>query len=233
MAFTGTGRKLVGRDGVVYGGTPGTEVTGNGALAMPVGLHLVTAVKSTGSGYPASIGGAGAGVGIQPGRLIRVRTGQTITPTSDDKYIPLTLVKECSLTSFTMPFSAAEVDTTTSCDDIMTFEPGMVDMQGTMEGIVTIGSSTGPDSFLNRFIDVVQQDGITSYDVYEQSAKIYFGYFQINKNTAKGDELAVFAPINIFGMSLGGGLSDAQSFSSNFRIASYDGILPAAYRFAL
>jgi hypothetical protein len=233
MAFFGDGRKLTGNDGLVYKATLGTEVTGNGATAMPVGLHLVTAVKTTGSGYPASVGGAGAGEGIQAGRLIRIRTGQTVTPTSDDKYIPLTLVTECSLTSFTLPFTAAEIGTTTFCDDIMTYEPGKVDMSGTMEGIVTIGATTGANSFLNRFIDVVQQDGITSYDVYESSPSVYFGYFVVNKTTTKGDELAVFAPINIYAMSLGGGMTDAQSFSSGFRIASYDGILPAAYRFAL
>lgn len=229
MAFFGDGRKLTGNDGIVYQATLGAEVTGDAAAAMPVGLHLVSAVKTTGSGYPVK----STGDGIAAGRIIRVRTGQSIIPTADDKYIPLTMVKECTLTSFTIPFTAAEIGTTTFCDDIMTYEPGKVDMSGSMEGIVTIGDTTGPSSFLNRFIDVVQQDGITTYDVYESSAAIYFGYFELNKTAAKGDELAIFAPINIFGMSVGGSMTDAQSFSSSFRIASYPGILPAAYRFAL
>jgi len=228
MAFTGDGRKLTGNDGLVYKATIGVEVVGNAVLAMPVGLHLVTAVAAA-TGFPAKT----TGTIIEVGRLIRVRTGQTITPAVGDKFKTLTLATLCDITSFTMPFTAAEIDTTTFCDDIMTYEVGKVDMQGTMDGITTIGTTTDNGGLLNRFIDIIKQDGITSYDVYQSSAEVYFGYFVVNKTAAKGDELAVFAPVNLFGASLGGAMGDAQGFSSNFRFASYDGILPALYRFAL
>jgi hypothetical protein len=230
MAFSGDGRKLTGSDGVVYKVTLGTEVTGNGSTNLPVGLHLITAVGGT-TDWPTNSGATGA-ANVTAGRIVRVRTGDVITPTTTDKYKTLTLTQLCDITSFQMPFTAAEIDVTTFCDDIMTYEVGKVDMQGTLSGITTIGTTTDNGGFLNQFIDIVKQDGDTSIDVFESASSVLFGYFVINKNSNKGDELAIFAPINIFGASVGGEMGSAQSFDSNFRLASYSGILPALYRFA-
>ena len=228
MAFFGDGRKLTGNDGTVYKGALGTEVTGTGTAPMPVGMNLIAAVATT-TGYPPKTSGLVA----QAGRIIRVRTGVTITPKAGDKYKPITLTELCDISAFTMPFTASQIDTTTFCDDIMTSEVGKTDMSGTLDGITTIGDTTDPGGFLNRFIDVIKQDGSTSYDVYESTSDVYFGYFVCNKTAAKGDEISVFAPINIFGASIGGGMTDAQTFSSSFKFASYSGILPGLYRFSL
>jgi hypothetical protein len=228
MAFLGDGRKLTGSDGLIYKGTLGTEVTGDGIVILN-GLYLVTAVSGT-TGWPTAVG-AGS-TAITAGRIIKAVTADAIKPKVGDKYKPITLAQMCDITSFTMPFSAAEIDVTTFCDDIMTYEVGKVDMQGTLNGITTIGTTTDPGGFINQFIDVIKQDHNTTYEVYESSSSVLFGYFVINKNTAKGDTLAVFAPINVFGASLGGEMSGAQSFDSSFRLASYAGILPALYRFS-
>lgn len=230
MAFSGDGRKLTGSDGTVYKVTIGTEVTGNGSLALTPGLYLITQVGGA-TDWPTTSGATGA-TAVTAGRIIRIRTGDSIQPTSTDKYKPLTLTQMCDITSFSMPFTANEIDVTTFCDDIMTYEVGKVDMQGSLSGITTIGTTTDNGGFLNQFIDIVRQDHATSIDVFESASSVLFGYFVINKNANKGDELAIFAPINIFGASVGGEMGNAQSFDSNFRIASYAGILPALYRFA-
>jgi len=232
MAFTGNGRRLTGRDSKFYGATLGVEVTGNGSLAMPVGLHIVTAV-AVASGYPDPT----TGEGITAGRLIRIRTGDTITPAVGDKYVPLTLTQRCDIVSWSGTMTKAEIDVTTGCDDFSTFEPGLTDFSLSATGMTTIGTTTGPAGWLSQFIDIIEQDGDTSYDVKESSSEILFGWFVVNSNTNKGDEIGIFCPINIYSTSLGGDLGSAQSFETSIRLGSYTvgttAILPALYRFAL
>jgi len=227
MAFLGNGRKLTGSKGEVYTVTLGTEVEGDGIEDLAVGVHLVTGVAET-TGFPSNDEGAE----IEPGYLIFVRTGQTITPAVGDNTRLLTLTRKCDITDFTMPFTADEIDVTTLCDELKRYEKGKIDMAGTINGIVTIGETTGDDGFINQFIDIVEQDGTTSLDVYKQKEEVLFGYFRINKDTNLGDELAVFLPMNIFGASLGAAQASAQTCSSNFRIASFEEplIKPALYR---
>ena len=231
MAFAGDGRKLTGSDGTVYRGVLGATVVGDGATDMPVGYHVAVTVTTTTPGFPTQADSANSDP-IRPGDVIAVRTGQSIQPTANESYKTITLTELCDISSFTMPFSADEIETTTFCDIIKTYEPGKVDVAGTLTGITTIGTTTDEDGFLRQFIDIIKQDGTTSYDVYTQSASILFGYFVANKTQAKGDEIAVFAPINIFGASIGGDQASAQSFDSSFRFASHDEVNPALYRFS-
>jgi len=146
----------------------------------------------------------------------------------------ITLTARCDASGVTLPFTADEIETTTFCDGQKTYEVGKTDAQGTISGITTIGTTTDEDGFLGQFIDVIKQDGSTSYDVFEATSEVLFLYFVANKTTSKGDEIAVFLPVNIFSASIGASdPSSAQSFDTNFRIASYDGVNPALYRFAL
>lgn len=231
MAFSADGRRLVGKDGKIYTATFGAEVTGDGSTALTAGLYLVTAVGGT-TDWPTTSGATGA-TAITAGKLIRIRTGSTITPTTTDKYKPITLTQRCDITSFSMEFSADEIDVTTGCDDLKVYEVGQADMSGSMSGITSIGVTTGPDGFLNQFIDLAAQNGDTSYDVYEAGSEVLYGWFVINSNTSKGDEIGIFAPINVFSSSVGGDLGSAQSFDASFRFAAVSGISNCMYRFAL
>lgn len=225
--FTGDGRKLTGNDGTVYSGAIGAEQTGDGATALPEGLYLVSAVGDP-TGWPSET----TGDSIRIGDLVKVRSGVTITPETGDKYKAVTLTERCDISSWTLPFTADEIETTTFCDTVKTYEAGKADASGSMSGITTIGTTTDETGFLRQFIDIIKQDGSTSYDVYEQTNEVLFAYLVANKNLSKGDEIAVFAPINIFSASIGGDQAGAQSFDTSFRVASYNGINPALYRFA-
>lgn len=227
MAFTGNGRKLTGSKGEVYTATLEAEVEGDGVAALVEGIHLITAVAGS-TGFPAN----SAGSAIEAGYLVFVRSGQTITPEVGDNTRQLTLTRRCDITDFTMPFTADEVEVTTLCDEIKRYEKGKIDMAGNMNGITTIGETTGDSGFLNQFIDIVEQDGTTSLDLYKQAEEVLFGYFRVNKDSNIGDELSVFLPINIFGTSVGAAQADAQTFATGFRIASYEDplIKPALYR---
>lgn len=229
MAFAGDGRKLTGSDATVYTGTLGSEVTGDGTTPMAVGYHVATAVTDSSPGFPQPTDG---GLSIRVGDVIQVRTGQTITPVAAESWKPITLSELCDISSFTMPFAADEIETTTFCDIIKTYEVGKVDVSGTMSGITTIGTTTDQTGFLGQFIDIIRQDGAVSYDVFAQNSALLFGYFVANKNQTKGDEIAVFAPINIFGASIGGDQASAQTFDTSFRFASSDDVNPALYRFS-
>lgn len=236
MAFTGDGRKLTGSDGTIYKATFGTEVTGDGIATLPVGIHLITAVAGP-TGWPVVSGATGA-VAIEAGYLIRARTGVTITPAIGDKYKTVTLSELCDIASWTLPFTADEIETTTFCDLVKTYEVGKTDIAGSVSGITTIGTTTGPGGFLQQFTDIIQQDGSTSMDLFKKESAVLFGYFVANDNTSKGDELAYFAPINVFSASLGGDQGSAQTFDSSVRVASYTddtGVIvrPGLYRFAL
>ena len=225
--FKGDGRRLTGSKGEVYTAVLQTEVIGDGATQLAEGIHLITAVAAS-TGFPAP----SAGAEIEPGYLVFVRAGQVITPAIGDNTRQLTLTRRCDITDFTMPFTADEIEVTTLCDEIKRYEKGKVDMQGTMNGITTIGETTGDNGFLNQFIDIVEQDGETSLDLYKKTEEVLFGYFRVNKDENIGDEISVFLPINIFGTSVGAAQADAQTFATGFRIASFEDplIKPALYR---
>jgi hypothetical protein len=227
MAFLGNGRRLTGSKGEVYTATLQAEVEGDGIANLAEGVHLVTGVAAS-TAFPSNT----SGEEIESGYLIFVRDGEVITPAVGDNTRQLTLTRRCDVTSFSMPFTADEIEVTTLCDTLKRYEKGKIDMAGSLSGIVTIGETTGNDGFLNQFIDIVEQDGTTSLDLYKQAEEVLFGYFRINKDQSIGDELAVFLPINVFGASLGAAQADAQTFETSFRIASFDDptIKPALYR---
>lgn len=229
MAFSGDGRKLTGSDGTIYKGELGAEVSGDGVTALSVGEYIVTAVAAV-TGFPAAASG---GDEIRVGDYIIVKTGQTITPEVGDDVKPLTLTELCDVTSWTLPFTKDEIETSTFCDDIKTYEPGKADAQGSISGITTIGTTTDEGGFLNQFIDVIKQDGETSYDVFESSSELLLAKLVANKNSSKGDDIFVFAPVNVYGASIGGDQSSAQTFDSNFRIASSAEVNTALYRVAV
>jgi hypothetical protein len=229
MAFSGDGRKLTGSDGTIYKGELGAEIAGDGVTALPEGEYIVTSVAGT-SSFPAPALG---GTTIRVGDYLVVKSGDTITPAVDDDVKPVTLSELCDVTSWTLPFTKEEIETTTFCDDIKTYETGKADAQGTLSGITTIGTTTDEGGFLNQFIDVIKQDGDTSYDVFESSADLLLAKLVANKNNNKGDDIFVFAPVNVYGASIGGDQASAQTFDSNFRFASSAEVNVGLYRVAV
>jgi hypothetical protein len=225
MAFLGDGRKLTGKNGTIYKGTLGTEIAGDGSTPLPIGTYIVTGVAAT-TAFPSNTDGAE----IRVGDPITVRSGITITPAVDDDVKPLTLSELVDISSWELPFTADTIETTTFSDIVKTYERGKTDAAGSLQGIVTIGTTTDDGGFLNQFIDVVKHDGSTSYDVYVQTEELLIAELVANKESSKGDEISVFAPINIYGASIGAAQDAAQAFTSDFRIASSDDVNLVLYR---
>ena len=215
MAFTGDGTRFVGDDGFVKKATFGAEILGDGLTPLPVGDYLVIKVAAS-SGFPSNTDGTA----IAAGDVIKVQTGITITPNTDDDVVTLELSNQCDLSSWQMEFSKDEIEVTTLCDSVKTYRAGKSDMSGTLNGVFIAGTSDDKDGNLRQFIDIARQDGSTSWDRYEQSESIPLGYFYVNNDTSIADEMVVIAPFQLFGYGLGGEIGSAQSFSSSFRFAN-------------
>mgnify|MGYP005797461811 FL=1 len=123
-------KRLVGKDGEVYAATKGTLIEGNGSTALTDGYYIVAAVASTSSALPA---------GLQAGYVFK--GSAEITPAEGDNVIPLTLTRKCDITSFSVEYSADEIDVTTLCDTQRSYRAGFTDATGTLEGVTTIGLS--------------------------------------------------------------------------------------------
>lgn len=229
MAFNGDGQALVGDDGKVYSATLGVETTGDGSTPLPVGFYLVTAVGGT-TGWPASV--ASGAADITAGYIVRVQTGETITPSATDKYKALTLTARCDVQDWSGSWTRSEIDVTTLCDTQTVYAAGKADFTGTINGVTKIGTTTGPNGFLRQFITIIQQDGDTSIDLYEQTQEILFAYLVMKESDTQTDEQALFLPIEIYGAGVGGTIGSAQTFTSSFRIANSADVKPALYRFA-
>lgn len=216
MAFTGNGTKLVGDDGFLQNATFGAEVLGDGVATLAVGTYLIINVAGT-SAFPAPASG---GTAAAAGDILVVKTGDVITPATDDDVVTLTLTDQCDVTSWVMEFSSEEIDTTTLCDTVKTYRKGKSDMSGTLAGVYTVGLTNDKDGKFREFIDIAEQDGDASFDRFEQQENILLGTFFLNNDSNKADEQYIVANYQLFGQGAGGELGSAQTFSSPFRFAS-------------
>jgi len=214
MSFNGNGARFTGDNGYGQDVDFGAEIAGDGATPLPVGVYMVISVATV-TGFPP----ATAGEDIAEGDILVVKTGDVITPATNDDVVTLELTDKCDLASWTMEFSKEEIDVTTLCDSVKTYRAGKADMAGTMNGVFVAGLTDAVDGDLQEFIDIVRQDGATSWDKYEQQEEIKLGFFYINNDTNIADEMFVAAPYQTYGMSLGGEMGSAQSFTANFRFA--------------
>jgi len=215
MANYGNGTKLVGNDALMYQGTFGAVITGTGAVALDAGLYAVLTVAAV-SGLPANT----TGDAIAAGDFLLVDPTDVITPEVGDNLVTIVLGSLCDISDFKMAFSVPEIDITTQCDEIRVYRKGKPDMQGTLNGVFTIGVSDAVEGFLNQFIRIINQDGSTSYDVYEKDDSVLLGIFYVNSKISVGDRLCVIAPFVMFNYDVGAEQDAAQSFSSTFRFSN-------------
>jgi hypothetical protein len=218
MSLTnGNGTKLIGKDSRFYRAAIGAEVLGDASTALPDGTYLIINVAAISTFPPTAGGGTAAAAGD-----VLVIDGVTVTPAVDDDVATLTLTALCDISSWTMEFTKEEVDVTTLCDLQKKYRAGKADMAGTAEGIFKMGTTDDPtNGFLRQFIDIVQQDGSTSFDRYVSQDEILLGFFYVNYDTSIGDQMYVVAPFQLFVNSLGGASDAAQGFSGSFRFSDF------------
>ena len=204
-------KRLVGKDGEVYAATKGTLVEGNGSTALTDGYYIVAAVASTSSALPA---------GLQAGYVFK--GSAEITPAEGDNVIPLTLARKCDITSFSVEYSADEIDVTTLCDTQRSYRAGFTDATGTLEGVTTIGLS---EYLMEKFIPIIEQTGET-VEVTEINGDALIVRLVLNKQSAGGTIMSYFAPIALTSYNIGASVDDAQTYTANFRNTPDDDLKP-------
>lgn len=207
-------KRLVGKDGKVYRGVKGTEITGNGETVLEKGkFYVATTIAESGSGFPA---------GVKKGRIF-VGDG-TSTPTEGDKYLELTLVPQCDVTSASVEFNNDEIDVTTLCDDIKKYRSGFTDASGSIEGITTLDLT---ESTISKFVSVQKQDAKGAITVIEKNDDVLILALELNKvDNSDADRAIFFTPAVLNGYNLEVSIDDAQTFTSDFRIAQDNDIQP-------
>lgn len=209
--MAGETKRLVGKDGEVYAATKGTLVEGNGSTALTDGYYIVAAVAATSSALPA---------GLQAGYVFK--GSAEITPAEGDNVIPLTLARKCDITSFSVEYSADEIDVTTLCDTQRSYRAGFTDATGTLEGVTTIGLS---EYLMEKFIPIIEQTGET-VEVTEINGDALIVRLVLNKQTAGGTVMSYFAPIALTSYNIGASVDDAQTYTANFRNTPDDDLKP-------
>lgn len=204
-------KRLVGKDGEVYAATKGTLIEGNGSTALTDGYYIVAAVAATSSALPA---------GLQAGYVFK--GSAEITPAEGDNVIPLTLARKCDITSFSVEYSADEIDVTTLCDTQRSYRAGFTDATGTLEGVTTIGLS---EYLMEKFIPIIEQTGET-VEVTEINGDALIVRLVLNKQTAGGTVMSYFAPIALTSYNIGASVDDAQTYTANFRNTPDDDLKP-------
>ena len=204
-------KRLVGKDGEVYAATKGTLVEGNGSTALTDGYYIVAAIAATSSALPA---------GLQAGYVFK--GSAEITPAEGDNVIPLTLARKCDITSFSVEYSADEIDVTTLCDTQRSYRAGFTDATGTLEGVTTIGLS---EYLMEKFIPIIEQTGET-VTVTEINGDALIIRLVLNKQSAGGTVMSYFAPIALTSYNIGASVDDAQTYTANFRNTPDDDLKP-------
>lgn len=207
-------KRLIGKDGKVFKGTKGAVVTGDGATTLTKGkFYIATSVLATSSGFP---------TGVVEDRVF-VGDG-TSKPKATETYFELSLTPKCDITSASVEFTNADVDVTTLCDDVMKYRAGFTDATGTIEGITTLDLT---EDVISKFVTVQKQDDDGEITTVEKNDDLLILAIELNKtDSTDADRAIFFTPATLNGYNLGVNIGEAQTFSSNFRIAQDVDIQP-------
>lgn len=139
----------------------------------------------------------------------------------------VTFTELADVTSFTLEYSADEIEVTVLADEVKKYRRGKADMSGTIEGINRITEMVKSGSFVNRFMRVVTATAANVSTLNVQNNDPLYCQFFIQKDTStiKETHAFLFAQVDLFGTSLGAAIGDAQSWSSGLRIVGNDPIL--------
>lgn len=208
-------KRLTGRDGKVFQAAKSAVITGNGTTTLTKGtLYVPLTIASTSSGFPAN---AQKGIPF-------VGDGVSV-PAATETYIELTFNSQCDVKSAGVEFEKDEIDITTLCDDIMTYAAGFTDATGTIEGITTLNLS---EPFIAKFIPVQVQSSTGAITTTAQNDDTVLLVIELNKIDNTDANRALFiAPITINSYNIEATINEAQTYTSNFRIAQDNEIKPA------
>jgi hypothetical protein len=167
--------------------------------------------------------GAGSTIPVMEGTFfIAPSVGETqITLAVGDKLLKIDPDRFCK-TSASFEFAMGSVDVGDDCDPGATISDGILTITGSLAGLfryddVTQDFDNVTDIIVNRFLDIVEDDGAGTYTLYPKSdAQIYL-LTLLNSGGGPGTtENWLFVPINITSMSMSLGNTDPQNKELSF-----------------
>ena len=161
--------------------------------------------------------GAASGLPLAEGFPFRApEGGSQITLSTGDKIYPLDPDKFCK-TSASLSAEEGSVDAGDDCDPGATILDGIVKITGSLAGLFRYDDQTGEfddvtGEIINRFFDIVEDDGSGEYTLTEKSAAPAYLLVCLNSNAKAGQvENWLFLPIIISSMSMNLGNTDIQN----------------------
>lgn len=200
-------KRLIGSDGSLFVGAFGDEITEGDTLEEGK-FYEVVAIGSL-TTFP---------IGAEVGYIVK---GNDAPLLADDIAKPFDGEPMCDIQGWSMDFSKAEVETTTLCNNEKTYRASKYDdISGNFEGIMIQGITDAPNALLNRFVNIVSQDG-TTYSVAPKTGSSLFAQLITDDTNEAGEFYSFyFLPVVLTGFSASAGGDDAQTFSTPFRAAS-------------
>lgn len=201
--------RLIGNYGKFTKGELGADVT-TGSLTANT-LYVVKAIGTT-SVLPSA---------VEVGYVFYADGTEDLTGSGGDTVAAFTTTDLCDIQSWSLEFTKDETEVTTFCDDQKKYLAGRSDATGSAEGVYTIGKTDIDGGFANTVVDIVRQagaGGTVSIDKIDDSNIYALLYAQEDQSSGESETFWL-APISITSFNAGATGSDAQNFSSSFRIA--------------
>jgi hypothetical protein len=187
-------------------------VVGTGSNSTIGGEKYFVISKGTGSTIPVAEGVF----------FIAPKTGETqITLVTGDRILKIDPERFCKTTA-SFEFAMGSVDVGDDCDPGATISDGILTITGSLAGLfryddVTQDFDNVTDIIVNRFLDIIEDDGEGVYNLHPRSdAQIYLLTLLNSGGGAGTTENWIFVPINITSMSVSLGNADPQNKELSF-----------------
>jgi hypothetical protein len=166
--------------------------------------------------------GVGSSIPVVEGTFfIAPATGTQIALIIGDKLLKIEPDRFCK-TSASFEFAMGSVDVGDDCDPGATISDGILTITGSLAGLFRYDDVTGDfdnvtDIIVNRFLDIVEDDGAGTYITHTKTDAQIYMLTLLNSGGANGTlENYLFVPINITSMSMSLGNTDAQNKELSF-----------------
>ena len=186
-------------------------IIGTGTNATTAGAKYFVIEKADTSNIPVNSGSF----------FVAPKSGTQITLLVGDKVLKIDEERFCKTTA-SFEFSMGSVDVGDDCDPGATISDGIVSISGSLAGLfryddVTQDFDNVTDIIVNRFLDIVEDNGTGTYTLHTRSDVQIYLLTLLNSGGGTGTtENWLFVPINITSMSLSLGNADPQSKELSF-----------------
>jgi hypothetical protein len=212
-------KRLAGTKNYLYIGALGSEISGDGATALPTeAYHKITSIKSSGTAWPAT---------AEVGDVIYNKPA--LTPETDDDCKPFTLTKLGFVTNVPQSGSKEKFEDTVQTDDAKSYEEGdKPELTGTIEGYF-LHPDSNVDDILNRFFRVVSDDGAGTYTYEPTTTGTLHFFLGRNETTTVGEvEIMEYMPAIVDSLTIDKPMEGKQPFNLNYTIVGSE--KPSMYK---